>query len=252
MKKILKIGALSDLHGHLPDPSALNGVDVWVLCGDIVHLEYQRSESLSLDWYSHEFAEWVKALDCKKVIMIGGNHDFFLYEQGKGRLNTLFERICGDKLVYLEDELYEYEGITFYGCPWCTGPLNWAFSPGQTRRVKEVFSVDDFYNKIPDCDILLTHQPPSVGKISTSMYWDRNQAHDWGSDRLRLAIKDKKIGINFCGHVHSGDHELTLYPTIGCDTKFYNVSYLDERYWPAYDPRYIFIETDTKRIYEVH
>ena len=247
----LRICALSDLHGHLPDPNSLNGVDVLVLCGDIVHLEYQRSESLSLDWYSHEFAEWVKALDCNKVIMIGGNHDFFLYEQGKGRLNTLFERICGDKLVYLEDELYEYEGITFYGCPWCTGPINWAFCPGETRRVRTVFSIDEFYNKIPNCDILLTHQPPSVGNVGVSYFWDAHAAQNWGSDRLRFAIKDKKIGVHFFGHVHSGEHNLTLYPTLGCETKFYNVSYLDEQYKPFYKPRFIEIDCDTKEIVEL-
>ena len=52
---------------------------------------------------------------------------------------------------------------------------------------------------------------------------------------LTKVFEDKKIGINFCGHIHTGDHYGVKYN----DTTVYNVSLLDENYNEAYKPTII-------------
>ena len=72
----MKFGALSDLHGILPEIK--EECDIYLICGDITPLKMQRNIPQSKKWLSHEFAQWVKDLPCEKVFMVGGNHDFAL------------------------------------------------------------------------------------------------------------------------------------------------------------------------------
>jgi Icc-related predicted phosphoesterase len=254
MNTQISICAMSDLHGHLPDPEQIEKVDVVVICGDIVPLKIQRANIFVDRWLKNEFKEWVQLLPCERVILTPGNHDFYFHSITHTKLEDTLNHI-GKKLVYLEDDSYIYKGVSFYGCPWCTGPLDWAFCPGNSMLYhgvfKEIVTIEDMYNKIPECDVLLTHQPPSIGNLGTSFYWDKARAKDWGSDRLRVNLKDKNILVNFSGHVHSGDHERTLYPTLGCDTVFYNVSIKNEQYKVAFQPRYILLNKEDKTVIEM-
>ena len=245
----IKICALSDIHGKPPNPTSIDPVDVVVICGDTVPLEYQRSNELTEEWFGTEFKDWVKCLRCDRVVIIAGNHDFWMFSKEKEYIKSKFREWCPSKVVYLQDELYGYNGVTFYGCPWCQGPLNWAFCPG--NKYKSITSITPYYEQIPECELLLTHQPPKIGDLGVSFYWDPVYKADWSSDDLRLNIKDKNILVNFCGHVHSGKHERIEYPVLGCDTIFYNVSILNERYITEYDPRYIQIDTERKTIIEL-
>ena len=145
--------------------------------------------------------------------------------------------------------MYVYRGVKFYGCPWCSGPLNWAFCPGE--KYHKIFSTFQYYEQIPECDILLTHQPPSVGNLGVSYYWDEKKKADWSSETLRLNIRDKKILVNFCGHVHSGQHTKVEYPVPGCETVFYNVSLLNENYDIAYDPLYVELDIENRTLTEI-
>ena len=246
----LRICAMSDLHGTLPFANNYNleQSDITIICGDTVPLDYQRSDELTEDWFANEFREWVIQFPTKYIILIAGNHDFWMFKHNKEYVQQKFQEWFMGKVIYLEDEMYEYKGIKIYGCPWCTGPYNWAFSPGN-KPYRPVVLIDKYYEQIPDCDILITHQPPKIGDIGKSFYWT-TYAKDWGSEELRLAVKNKKIGLLLCGHVHSGQHARTTYPTPCCDTIFYNVSMLNEDYQPMYEPRYLEINYETKEISE--
>lgn len=248
IKKRITIAAMSDLHGQLPNPSEIDEVDVVVLCGDTVCLEYQRSDELSEDWFANEFKDWVKAVICHKIIMIAGNHDFWMFKKNKQYIKNKFREWYGNKVVYLQDEMYIYQDVRFYGCPWCQGPLNWAFCPGDKYR--SVPGVMQYYEQIPECDILITHQPPKIGNLGISFYWDDMRKEDWSSDNLSLNIKDKNILVNFCGHIHSGQHSRIEYPVPGCETVFYNVSLLNESYRMAYDPMYVNICKEERKVEE--
>ena len=74
VEKKLKIVAISDIHGLLPE---LPECDVVCCAGDISPLEYQSDQTQMVSWFCLEFLPWVEKLPCKKFIMIGGNHDFF-------------------------------------------------------------------------------------------------------------------------------------------------------------------------------
>ena len=79
----------------------------------------------------------------------------------------------------------------------------------------------DGYFEFDECDVLVTHMPPSNTKTST----DKN-GNDWGDMDLYHAIKNKiiKPKIILCGHMHHPTKTLdklnavTIYNT-GVDTK---------------------------------
>lgn len=252
MRNHFTICAMSDLHGQLPNTNTLTPCNIVVICGDTVPLDYQRSTELTEDWFATEFREWVMRIP-GKIFMIAGNHDFWMFKKGKEYVKQKFGEWFLGKVEYLEDELTEYDGVTIYGCPWCTGPMNWAFAPANkiSHYGRKPITVLPYYDKIPECDVLLTHQPPCVGDLGTSFYWDPVRKMNWGSEELRKAIKDKNITLALCGHVHSGQHSRVEYPVPGCDTIFYNVSLLNECYELAYSPLYLTINADEKTVAEI-
>ena len=220
----MKIVAFSDTHGIRPLP-IVDPCDVVVIAGDFIPLYIQRNLEKSEQWFENVFLDWAEDLQCEKIIFVGGNHDFFLERLGKKKIKSIIlEAGLEDKVIYLQDELYEYNGKTFYGTPYCEGPRGWAFVPTDTQV---------YYEKIPNCDVLITHQPPRVEKVGCSFpdtMWEEN----WGSEKLRLAMIDKDIKVNICGHIHTGTHggvQDGYY-----NRKIYNVSILDEQYKIQYQP----------------
>lgn len=131
----MRIVAVSDLHGNKP---AIPDGDILIIAGDSLYYGTQR-ELDDFDW-------WLKKLPHKHKIVIAGNHDFALEDEGaKKRLE-----FC----TYLEDEAVEIDGLKIYGAPWTPIFCNWAFMlpPEEIKKKWEL---------IPDdTDILVTHGPP--------------------------------------------------------------------------------------------
>lgn len=226
---MIKICAISDLHGALPQIEECNVV---FICGDIFPLEIQRINTECEMWFKTVFADWIDKLPCDKVIFIGGNHCFWLERMGYVKICNIIKDTpkLQNKLVYLENNsVYLENGLHVYGCPWCTGPWGWAF----------VDSTGSKYNAIPNCDILLTHQPPRIKELGCS-YPGTIYEENFGSEELKQKIISKKIRYNFCGHIHSGTHGGVT--TNECETNFYNVSIKDEDYKMTYKPTYIEID----------
>ena len=230
----MKIVGISDLHGYLP--KQMPECDVICCCGDIVPLDYQRSTVQSVAWFELEFLPWVMGLPCKKFIFVSGNHDFFLEKiKGNGPVDTIKHLLPGtnkrkyNKLVYLQDNSYQYDGVIFYGTPWICQLANWAWYASHDDLVKQ-------YNFIPEkCDVLITHMPPridGVGAVLQKGYYNSNT--DYGSQELADVINDRPdLKWALSGHVHSGEHEAI---TNENGTKIVNVSIKDESYIPAYNP----------------
>ena len=63
-----------------------------------------------------------------------------------------------------------------------------------------------------------------------NVYW--NNGDHIGSKPLRDAVIEKKPKYMFHGHLHSTNHDEEVLN----ETKVYNVSLLDERYEPIYQP----------------
>lgn len=242
----MKILALSDLHGYLPEIK--EEVDVVVVAGDIVDLYCQNSINKSIVWFSGCFVPWALNLKCNKVIIIAGNHDFFFqricenyfkyrrdvyddpikqkrYEEDSAADIISNELMLPRKIVYLQDKGYRYGGKLFYGTPWCPELKMWAF-------YKSSADLNDVFGKIPnDVDVLITHTP---GKFvnNTGVSLGKYDKPEYGSIELTDAINKLEVKPKwwFVGHVHSGNHELTTYN----DVNVVNVSIKDESYKPVY------------------
>lgn len=225
----MKFAALSDMHGQLPNPKDFQEVDVVLIAGDVVPLQYQRSDVLSKDWFEHEFVEWCNALPCRQIVMVGGNHDFYLQRVGWSMFNNWIRSLTNNKVEYLYNNMFELlNGVRIYGTPWCEGPFGWAFSPCDTKP-----DIHGYYDEIPDCEILLTHQPPRVDNVGVSNIgtaWQKN----FGSQYLADVINDRVIKVVVSGHIHSGEHG----GIVQNGTKFFNVSILHEDYRVFYPITY--------------
>lgn len=230
---MIKICAMSDLHGYLPD---VESCELVLICGDIVPLRIQERTKDSYKWFSHEFKEWAEDLPCNKVIFIAGNHELTF----PNHYNDYKELFPNDsKITYLCHEEYLYKGsdnkeYKIFGTPYCQEFGHWAFMlPDKELREK--------YKDIPEyLDILITHdQPYDYGDILLQEDCPWANGEHIGNKELLRAILDKYPSYHFCGHLHSCTHDKVI---INWLTTHYNVSLKDESYNPVYKPLYLEID----------
>lgn len=228
----MKVIAFSDPHGLLPPIK--EGFDLLLLPGDVCPV-WNHSRPFQKEWLTTTFAEWVKALPFKnewsKVVMCAGNHDLCLEGASRDFIAAI-EEAAGGRLVYLNEDTYRFEameddgtfvGYNIYATPICKVFGSWAF-------MRE--DLDKHYRRIPEnIDILISHDAPDInnlGMISMGTYAGENA----GNTVLAEYIKKVRPRYALCGHIHSGNHELTE-----IDGTFYaNVSYVNERYVPEHEP----------------
>lgn len=218
----MKIVALSDMHGQLNVD--VESCDIVCICGDIVPLSVQRNDSFTFQWLRERFIPWCNDIECEHVLLVGGNHDFGLYN----RPDLVKKEFEGTKIHYLFDEEFIYtdeEGkeFKFYGSPWCHQFYNWAFMNYTDEELLDVF--DNIPN---DVDVLLTHDAP----YGYSDIVEHKPEHI-GCPALRDKVLEKCPRILFHGHLHTADHEEVVMPN---GTSVYNVSILNEAYHIAYKP----------------
>lgn len=224
----MKICATSDLHGNLPN---IEPCELVLICGDIVSLQAQMYPKSCYKWYKNVFKSWADALPCDKVLFIAGNHEKGMegYEEKYKELFPSDEKVTmlfHEEYVYTSQDKKEYR---IFGTPYCKIFENWAYICNEK-------ALESKYLDIPeDLDILMTHDV-------AYMYADQSlQDIGWGIEEhfgtleLRDAIFEKKPKLHLSGHIHSANHNLVM---IG-GTQHYNVSYIDERYNPAYEPLYL-------------
>ena len=229
----MNLTATSDLHGHLPKD--LPGGDVLLICGDIVPLDYQSDFTQSVAWFCLDFAPWAESLPYRKVVFIGGNHDFFLEELSvRHSPSSVMKHLLPgphkgqSKLVYLCDNSVEIDTIRIYGTPWIADLARWAFYKPEDELMAA-------YDRIPrKCDILLTHMPPlacEAGRVLQHGCF--NTMADYGSQALADAISTREIKYALCGHVHTGNHSPEPFGSV---RNVVNVSLKDENYRVAFKP----------------
>jgi predicted phosphodiesterase len=159
----MKILAISDLHGILP--TDLPEVDVICIAGDIIPLGIQRKMDESRDWFFDVFAKWIDTLQCKHVLIVAGNHDFFLeYEHSDTEIWKKFVIEFHDRnhkdVRWLFNEPTHIDGIKFFGTPWTNMFENawrkgiWAFESERNDMA--------YYEKLfnSDADVIITHDSP--------------------------------------------------------------------------------------------
>ena len=105
----MKIAAWSDGHGVLPKIKEY--ADVLIIAGDFTPLNIQRQTNECLKWFTNEFFNYVRKVNCKKVLLVPGNHDFLCERISPEIIKEMIENNADikDKLVYLIDEEYQYD-----------------------------------------------------------------------------------------------------------------------------------------------
>ena len=232
---MLKIVAISDLHGNLPiiDKPA----EIMLIAGDVIPFNIQFNKHESKKWLEGPFAEWIKQLPVKEVFMVAGNHDAYFESISATNLG-LFRQATNFKLNYLKNSTLVYhsedgKAIKIFGTPYCHRFGMWPF-------MRDESYMEEKFKEIPDdVDIIISHDPPyGVGQVDCILQECRNSREtleNLGNIALSNRIKETNFKLLVCGHIHSGDHSLF--------DKCVNVSYLDEFMDPSYEPFYTEIET---------
>jgi Icc-related predicted phosphoesterase len=202
----LRVAAISDLHGFLPDVPAC---DVLLVGGDVCPVQdhainYQRS------WLEGPFSEWLRGLDTARVVGIAGNHDFVAQAEPELMRELPWTYLC--------DETADVDGLRIHGSPWTPTFMEWAF-------MRDEAELEGAWALIPtDADILMTHCPP-FGHGDLAVHGLRCGSHT-------LAARLRELGrlrLHVFGHIHEawGSRE-----TRGTTTSV-NVSYVDFEYRPV-------------------
>ena len=218
---IMKIVAISDLHGNLPTIEEV--AIIYCIAGDIMPLNIQSNDRKCRKWLKEEFIPWANNLPCSHVVLIAGNHDFVFQRMEKEAIDTIFE---GSKVIYLENSGVQLEGLNIFGTPWCHQFGHWAFMADDD-------TLTELFKEIPEnVDILLTHDAPygTSDILFQNIAW--NIGEHIGCVPLRDAIIEKKPKIVLHGHLHSTNHKKEVL----VESDVYNVSLLDENYDLIYDP----------------
>lgn len=246
----MKFCAISDTHGELPK---LKKSDVYIIAGDIIPLKIQRDFEKSIAWLAGPFQEWVLKLkpatpdkEFPDVVIVPGNHDFVFQRLYNMCIpddaifeipNTLFQLDEEGRVAILIDDKYTVydkiadKEINIYGTPWCPQLNNWAF-------YKDSNGLKESFDKIPDCDILVTHCPPKVGDQGVVLQNNWNFQSDFGCKELADSIYEREINWVISGHIHSGCHNVESFLGKKCITNYVNVSMKDENYNMTYKPFY--------------
>lgn len=228
----MKICAISDLHGHLPE---IEKSDILLIVGDISPLEIQFNKPKMKTWLETEFAYWIKSLPVNKVYMVAGNHDAYFEGINQMQLSIL-KQVCDFKLIYLENDwiVHRHEGKEYkiFGTPYCHIFGSWPFMISEER-------MEEYFKSIPDkVDIILSHDPPygigQVDQILQTTRWSNHLLRHCGNLPLAKRLSEIEYKLLVCGHIHSGDHELFEFNS----GQVVNVSLKNENYDVTYEPFY--------------
>jgi Icc-related predicted phosphoesterase len=214
----MKICAVSDLHGCLPE---IPSCDLLLIAGDLSPIRISEPD-VQRAWMNSRFAAWLRSVPAAETVWIAGNHDTSIWKRSIGRK---LKRLPG--VTYLQDAAVTINDLKIYGSPWTRGlgigASWWAFDLLNVPGGESPFAA------IPaDTDIVLTHSPPyGIGDLVLG--GDRV-----GSEDLYQRLLQIKPRLAVSGHIHEdygvrrlhGAHRLTSDP----ETIVANAALLDEHY----------------------
>jgi Icc-related predicted phosphoesterase len=210
----MKIAAISDTHGYLPEPPEC---DVLIHAGDWTPA-INHSRSFQKEWMLGPFKEWLH-----NTIFIAGNHDFVARSDEDLLISALDH---GDNW-YLKNEAITLNGVKFWGSPYSCKFGDWAF-------MRDEEGLDQIWQTIPDdTNVIIVHGPP-YGYGDKCMYYD-SDPHQ-GSKTLTARMEElTELKLVITGHIHeaAGVYDFNGIPVANC-------SYVDL----TYKPRHGYLEFD--------
>lgn len=217
MKKI-QISAISDLHGMTPSIEKYKGGDLLLIPGDLCPA-YNHNVDFQHNWINDTFIPYLEQLKTKykNIVFCAGNHDF-VFERYD--VKSIFKNPLPSSIYYLQNTDIVLNGVKIWGSPYSLPFFNWAF-------MEEEEKLDILYSSIPiDTDIVISHGP-AYNKCDRIEHTEK----PLGSKSLLSHIFRIQPKILLTGHIHSAASEDIQYIN---NTVCKCVSYLDERYTPAY------------------
>lgn len=205
----MKLVLISDTHCYkMPLPDG----DILIHAGDLTSGGTIRECQRELDWLNSQ--------PYKYVVIVAGNHDF-AFEEAKPALKL-------GRIIYLENDGVEINGIKIYGSPVQPRFMNWAFNVDRGEAIRK------YWNRIPNnVDVLVTHGPPA-GILDQALFGSEHL----GCEELALAVERVKPRIHMFGHIHGGRG----YKKFN-GTEFFNCSMVDESYRRVHEAWEVEFET---------
>ncbi|KAA6338947.1 hypothetical protein EZS27_013079 [termite gut metagenome] len=211
----MKCIVFSDLHGHLPH---LDNSHLVILAGDIAPLSIHHNINATVKWFYSKFVPYLLSMKTDFILIVGGNHDFFLEENpnifddlndsiDSGTININGHQVALNNTQKLPHIIYfdgntspiSIGGKSFYGMPYTrkhSGNDAFAFSEAKLRVL---------YTKIPhSIDVLISHDSPFNPDFQPDdNVYGRSFDESFGSVPLFDAIQKRNIKYCFSGHIHS-------------------------------------------------
>jgi len=241
----MKIVALSDQHGFLPD---IPPCDLLIVAGDQIpdyphHAQHRLGSGPQIDkqaqWWKYTWLPWRKTQPAKMCLVTWGNHDYY----GQHLYNTVNSRVvfgeAGDT-VAIVDGAFELDGVKFWLTPWSSQFRDWAFMATEEKLAEK-------YKSIPtDIDVLVSHQPPyGYGDGAVVYDMETKRTDSLGSRALLDAVLRVKPKVVVCGHIHGG-YGKTVVPVPAWvpepdawEFTVYNVALVNEQYLMVNKPTVI-------------
>lgn len=174
----MKITIISDTHNLHRQFAPLQG-DVLIHCGDMFNLRNDDPSVIA------DIDDWFGEQQFDLILCTGGNHDHLLQDHAKYRGNPF------KNAIFLQDESYTYNDVTFYGAPWVPDLSSHAFYQNSGGLITK-------WSKIPvETDVLITHTPPS-GILDQSSRSLQLGCEFLSRELIRVAPK-----LYCFGHVHA-------------------------------------------------
>ena len=219
MSEVIKVCAIADLHGHLPQ---IEPCQFLLLGGDICpHFANPGSRDDVFGqarWLGTVFDDWLNHVPAKHIVATVGNHDF-VFEKHLNLVPTLKWHLLIDRAVTIE-------GVKFYGSPHQKRFMDWAFNLDEPQLKEKWRWISD------DTDILVLHGPPQgYGDFVPTNAKSPNVGEHVGSVSLLERILKIRPKLTIFGHIHNSHG---VYEVDGI--KMANVSILDDNYRMVYKP----------------
>jgi hypothetical protein len=208
----MRIAAVADLHGHLPE---VPPCDLLLVAGDLTP-GGARAGDTEESWLTGPFRAWLEEVPATQTVGIAGNHDF-LFERAP-------ERVPADlRWTYLQDGACVAGGLTIWGSPWTPWFYDWAFN---APRIDGEHFLGKIYSGVPDAaDVLLLHGPPAG-------YGDTTLSGLRVGSTAALDLVDRLVPrLCVFGHIHEGRGQWQR-----AGTRLVNCAAVDVAYEPVPDP----------------
>jgi Icc-related predicted phosphoesterase len=200
----MRLVVISDTHGLHDRIESLPEGDILVHAGDFMNSGFDLKDISS-------FNRWLRKQPFRQRVVCAGNHDRYFENMPEIARGLLTDA------VYLENDGFTIDGVSFWGSPYTPEFLNWAFMYPRGRAAKR------YWDQIPlGLDVLITHGPPRgiLDQIAPG-------GEDLGCEELLKAVEAKKPKVHVFGHIHGGAGTFE-----DGTTRFVNAAYLNERYRP--------------------